>query len=104
MWKAVLLCALSVEVSGFGLPAAALLSNVSLPVSPPFAVRAVSGAATLYPPFMRGEAALQQYAAYVVRIDLSGTDDAWAAEVGQAVAVAELVAVEVARAFSFWGV
>ena len=47
------------------------------------AVRAVSGAATLYPPFMRGEAALQQYAAYVVRIDLSGTDDAWAAEVGQ---------------------
>ena len=73
----------SPELATVVLPAAALLSNVSLPVSPPFAVRAVSGAATLYPPFMRGEAALQQYAAYVVRIDLSGTDDAWAAEVGQ---------------------
>ena len=73
----------SPEVATVVVPAAALLSNVSLLISPPFAVRAVSGAATLYPPFMRGEAALQQYASYVVRIDLSGTDDAWAVEVGQ---------------------
>ena len=73
----------SPEVATVVVPAAALHSNVSLLISPSFAVRAVSGAATLYPPFMRGEAALQQYASYVVRIDLSGTDDAWAVEVGQ---------------------